>query len=71
MDGLNICVKGNVSLAEPCPASPLHITDGVEVIRVFPIYNSLSNKKKKEILCNLKEWIESEEAQHDNIVVDL
>ena len=62
MDELTISVKGNVSLAEPCPMSPLHISEGVEVVRVFPIYNSLSSEKKREILGNVKKWIESEEA---------
>ena len=63
MDELNISVEGNVSLAEPCPRSTLHISEGTEVVRVFSIYNSLSNDKKKEILGNVKKWIESEEAQ--------
>ena len=65
MDDLIINVNGSVSLANPCPSSPLHISEETEVVRVFPIYNSLTNEKKKEILGNVKKWIESEEAQLD------
>ena len=67
---LHINVPGNVSLAEPCPTSPLHIVDGhAEVMQIFPIYQSLSKEAKQRVLDNVKKWIKSEEAQLDNKAV--
>ena len=70
MKELHINVPGNVSLAEPCPTSPLHIVDGnAEVMHIFPIYQSLSKEAKQRVLDNVKKWIKSEEAQLDNKAV--
>ena len=69
MKELHINVPGNVSLAEPCPTSPLHIVDShAEIMQIFPIYQSLSKEAKQRVLDNVKKWIKSEEAQLDNIV---
>ena len=71
MKELHIDVPGNVSLAEPGPTSPLHIVDShAEVMRIFPIYQSLSKEAKQRVLDNVKKWIKSEERDCDTCAND-
>ena len=63
MKELFINVPGNVSLAEPNPTATLHIDEMVEVARVFPVYQCLSDGKKLYVLNNLVSWCRDEMAR--------